>query len=145
MNVLSDIAVESDDWLSVLTPYQRNNFEALLKTNTAEGAAQKWLISMGSPGFARFGGESNPQPSWKRFRNELRRFICDEDAYPETKERLKKIFDKKENFLLLIACEISEAIGDSLGFFGSQLTALVAIMLSVATDLGKRAFCSSAG
>ena len=76
------------EWLGVLKPYQRTTLATFLEGATPEQAAERWLGSTGSPNIIPFGGPHDTKPFWERFKDEFRKFVCDDNAYLEEKKAL---------------------------------------------------------
>lgn len=140
---MSEIKIPDQDvatWLADLKPYQRGTLEEFLLTETVEGAAERWLSSTGSPNIAPFGGPNDHKPFWTRFKDEFRKFICDETAY--TEER-KALMAESPIANAIMISTISSAIGATIGYSATLLAPAVALLLCVAGKMGRNAYCNA--
>lgn len=129
------------DWLSVLKPYQKNTLNHFMRSMGPEGAAEKWLTTIGSPDIAAFGGAEggNSQPYWERFKAECRKFVCDDTAYTEEK---KDLLEKSPVSKAFMISTMSGAIGAYLGAPGTLIAPAVTVMLFTIGQIGRNAYCA---
>ena len=129
-----------DEWLSELKPYQRDTLKQFLGGQDADGAAEKWLTTLGSPNIAGFGGNIvDPKPFWARFKAEVHKFVCDEKAYAEDKKALRSEMPISKPLLISI---MSSAIGATLGTAGTLIAPAVTLTLFTIGRLGLNAYCA---
>lgn len=131
---------ELDEWISELKPYQRNTIKQLLATMSPEEVAKKWIMASGSQNIIHFGGTSDPEPFWDRFKSEFRRFVCNDEAYVEEK---KALLAEAPNHRVLVMSIISGAIGANIGYAATLLTPAVAVLLYTVGKIGVNAYCNS--
>ena len=137
------INIPTDDlenWLGELKPYQRSILNEFLTTQDAELAAEKWLTTTGSPNIVAFGGAENPKPFWDRFKNEFRRFLCDETAYAEEKKAL--VAENPISKAMIISV-ISSALGATLGLSATLIAPAATLLLFTVGKMGLAAYCQA--
>ncbi len=127
-----------EDWINELKLYQKNSIQKLLLNNTPEKVAEIYITSTGPQHTIPFGGERDTKPFWDRFREEFRKFICDDNAYFEEKLRLSK--ESTVTRTMYISA-ISAALGATIGFSATLLAPTVAILLSIVVKMGINAYC----
>lgn len=135
-------AEDINAWLDELKPYQSSTLKEFLKTEEPEQAAQRWLGSTGSPNIVSFGGERDTQPFWDRFKDEFRKFVCDDKAYAEEKEDLTKQGPASKSVLI---STVSATIGATIGYSATLLAPAVVMLLFVVGKMGRNAYCAPAG
>lgn len=128
------------DWLAELKPYQRSTLQVFLATSTPEEAAERWLSSTGSPNIVPFGGPHDSKPFWNRFKEEFRKFVCDDDAYVE--ERKSLIAQGPVSTAVMISV-VSATIGATIGYSATLLAPAVALSLCAIGKIGVNAYCSA--
>ncbi len=128
------------EWLAELKPYQRNTLEAFLKGATPEQAAERWLGSTGSPNIIPFGGPRDTKPFWDRFKEEFRKFVCDDNVYVEERKALGAQGPVGK---ALLVSAVSAAIGATIGYSATLLAPAVTLMLCVVGKMGLNAFCNA--
>lgn len=133
---------DTNEWLSLLKPYQRSTIDFFLQDSTPEEAAEKWLSTTGSPNIVPFGGQQNTKPFWDSFKTEFRKFLCDDEAYVEEKKLLSMEDGVTKAFLV---STISAAIGASIGFAATLLAPAVTLLLCSVGKIGIKAYCNKDG
>jgi len=129
-----------NDWLSELKPYQRDTLQVFLLTATPEEAAERWLSSTGSPNIVPFGGPHDSKPFWNRFKEEFRKFVCDDQAYIE--ERRSLVAQGPVGKAVVVSM-ISATIGATIGYSATLLAPAVALLLCAIGKMGVNAYCSA--
>lgn len=128
-----------DEWLNCLKPYQANSLRQILSESEGdEDAARRWLSITGSTNIAAFGGQGNSEPFGDQFRNEFRRFICDDEAYRDLKEKLR---DQGVITREMLISAIASGIASTLGFAAALLAPAVVLMLCAVARIGRTAYC----
>lgn len=127
-------------WLGVLKPYQRTTLETFLEGATPEQAAERWLGSTGSPNIIPFGGPHDTKPFWERFKDEFRKFICDDNAYLEEKKALDTQGPVGKAVLV---SAVSAAIGATIGYSATLLAPAVTLLLCAVGKMGRNAYCNA--
>ena len=129
-------------WLEVLRPYQRSTLEVFLQGASPEAAAERWLGATGSPNIVAFGGTKDTKPFWDRFKEEFRKFLCDDDAYVEEKQALTSqgIVSKA-----VLVSAVSAGIGATIGYSATLLAPAVTLLLCAVGKIGRNAYCSGNG
>ncbi|MFT4192798.1 MAG: hypothetical protein QM617_14895 [Comamonas sp.] len=128
------------DWLSELKPYQRSTLNVFLASASPEEAAERWLSSTGSPNIAAFGGPHDSKPFWNRFKDEFRKFVCDDSAYIEERESLTAQGPVSKAVMISV---VSAAIGATIGYSATLLAPAVALSLCAIGKMGVNAYCSA--
>jgi hypothetical protein len=129
----------TDEWLHCLKPYQASSLRQILSESEGdEDAARRWLSITGSSNIATFGGQRNSEPFWEQFKSEFRRFVCDDEAYTDLKEKLR---DQGVITRELLISAIAAGIASTLGFAAALLAPAVALMLCAVARIGKSAYC----
>lgn len=129
----------ADEWLHCLKPYQASSLRQILsESEGSEDAAKRWLSITGSSNIAAFGGQRNSEPFWEQFQTEFRRFVCDDEAYIDLKEKLR---DQGVITRELLISVIAAGIASTLGFAAALLAPAVALMLCAVARIGKNAYC----
>jgi len=126
------------EWLGVLKPYQRNTLTAFLEGSTPEQAAERWLGSTGSRNIIPFGGPQDTKPFWERFKDEFRKFVCDESTYVEEKKTLDT---QGAVGKAVLVSAVSAAIGATIGYSATLLAPAVTLMLCAVGKMGRNAYC----
>jgi len=129
-----------EDWLKELKPYQKNTLSEILLSNDPEKAADIWITSQGSEIIVHFGGTHDTKPFLDRFKQEFRRFICDDSAYSEEKKALNVEGGITKT---LLVSAISSAIGATIGYSATLLAPAVAILLCVVGKMTVNAYCKN--
>ena len=128
------------EWLGVLKPYQRTTLEVFLEGATPEQAAERWLGSTGSPNIIPFGGPHDTKPFWERFKDEFRKFVCDDNAYLEE----KKALDTQGPIgKAVLVSAVSAAIGATIGYSATLLAPAVTLLLCAVGKMGRNAYCNA--
>ena len=128
------------EWLGVLKPYQRTTLEVFLEGATPEQAAERWLGSTGSPNIIPFGGPHDTKPFWERFKDEFRKFVCDDNTYLEE----KKALDTQGPIgKAVLVSAVSAAIGATIGFSATLLAPAVTLLLCAVGKMGRNAYCNA--
>ena len=128
------------EWLGVLKPYQRTTLEGFLEGATPEQAAERWLGSTGSPNIIPFGGPHDTKPFWERFKDEFRKFVCDDNAYLEE----KKALDTQGPIgKAVLVSAVSAAIGATIGYSATLLAPAVTLLLCAVGKMGRNAYCNA--
>ncbi|MCP9826493.1 hypothetical protein KBY78_14020 [Synechococcus sp. EJ6-Ellesmere] len=130
---------DEEEWLGLLKPYQRSIINVFLKEDSLEEAAEKWLSTTGSPNIVPFGGNQNSKPFWDRFSVEVRKFLCDDEAYVEEKKLLSS---ESEVSKAILVSTISAAIGATLGFTATLLAPPVTLLICSVGRIGINAYCN---
>lgn len=128
------------DWLSELKPYQRSTLQVFLATATPQEAAERWLSSTGSPNIAPFGAPHDSKPFWNRFKEEFRKFVCDDEAYVEERKSLTAQGSVGKAVMISI---VSATIGATIGYSATLLAPAVALSLCAIGKIGVNAYCSA--
>lgn len=128
------------EWLGVLKPYQRTTLETFLKGATPEQAAERWLGSTGSPNIIPFGGPHDTKPFWERFKDEFRKFVCDDNAYLEEKKALDTQGPVGKAVLV---SAVSAAIGATIGYSATLLAPAITLLLCAVGKMGRNAYCNA--
>jgi len=128
------------EWLAVLKPYQRNTLTIFLEGATPEQAAERWLSSTGSPNIVPFGGLNDTKPFWDRFKDEFRKFVCDENAYVEEKKALNA---QGPIGKAVLVSAVSAAIGATIGYSATLLAPAVTLLLCTVGKIGLHAYCNA--
>lgn len=128
------------EWLGVLKPYQRTTLATFLEGATPEQAAERWLGSTGSPNIIPFGGPHDTKPFWERFKDEFRKFVCDENAYLEEKKALDTQGPVGKAVLV---SAVSAAIGATIGYSATLLAPAVTLLLCAVGKMGRNAYCNA--
>jgi hypothetical protein len=133
---------EVADWLAVLKPYQQSTLTVFLAGASLEQAAERWLGSTGSANIVPFGGARDTKPFWDRFKEEFRRFICDDDAYVEEKKALD---GQGAVGKAVLVSAVSAGVGATIGYSATLLAPAVTLMLCAVGKIGRNAYCQGAG
>ena len=128
------------EWLAELKPYQRKTLETFLQGATPEQAAERWLGSTGSPNIIPFGGPHDTKPFWDRFKEEFRKFVCDDNAYVEER---KSLGAQGPVGKALLVSAVSAAIGATIGYSATLLAPAVTLMLCAVGKMGLNAYCNA--
>lgn len=127
-------------WLAELKPYQRDTLATFLVSGTLEEAAERWLSSTGSPNIAPFGGHRDSKPFWNQFKEEFRKFVCDDAAYVEERKALTAQGPVGKAVMISV---VSAAIGATIGYSATLLAPAVALSLCALGKIGVNAYCSA--
>lgn len=131
---------EIAEWLGELKPYQRKTLETFLRGATPEEAAERWLGSTGSPNIIPFGGPRDTKPFWDRFKEEFRKFVCDDNSYVEER---KAVGAQGPVGKAVLVSAVSAAIGASIGYSATLLAPAVTLMLCAVGKMGINAYCNA--
>ena len=129
-----------NEWLEELKPYQANSIKQLALNNEIEEVAKIWITTQGNDSTIPFGAVQDTSPFWNNFKDEFKKFICDDNSYSEEKKLLKK--ENKQMKTILIST-ISSSIGATIGFSGAILAPAIVIMLSTVGTMGINAYCKT--
>lgn len=129
-----------NEWLSVLKPYQRSTLEVFLAAASPEEAAERWLSTTGSPNIVPFGGPHDTKPFWNRFREEFRKFVCDDNSYVEERKALTAQGPVGKAVMISV---VSATIGATIGYSATLLAPAVALSLCAIGKIGVNAYCSA--
>jgi hypothetical protein len=140
MTTIQVPAGETTDWLAELKPYQREALQVFLEGANPDEAAERWLGATGSPNIMPFGGPHDSKPFWNRFKEEFRKFLCDESSYKE--ERSALTLQGPVGKAVLIS-GVSAAIGATIGYSATLLAPAVALLLCTVGKMGVNAYCST--
>lgn len=132
--------VTLDEWISELKPYQKNSINQLLANKEPEEVAKAWLTSQGAINTIHFGGVKDSKPFWDNFINEFNKFLCDERAYKEEKERLKGEIPVSKTILIYV---ISATLGAKIGFSAALFAPAVTLLLFSVGKMTKNAYCET--
>lgn len=132
-----------DDWFAALKPYQVNALKTFMADQDALKAAELWLTTIGNPNIVGFGGvdggNSNTKPYWDKFKDECRKFICNDSVYVEERKELLAHNPISKELMISI---MSGAIGASMGAAGAAIAPAVVMVLYTIGKIGKGAYCS---
>jgi hypothetical protein len=134
--------LEVVEWLDVLKPYQRTTLTLFLQESSLEDAAERWLGSTGSPNIVPFGGTRDTKPFLERFKEEFRKFVCDDNAYVEEKKALGA---QGAVGTAILVSGVSAGIGASIGYSATLLAPAVTLMLCAVGKMGVNAYCNRGG
>jgi hypothetical protein len=129
-----------EEWISALKPYQSSSIYQMATELGEEEAAKQWLSANGPSSTVGFGGASNPEPFFDRFKEEFRKFICGDDAYEEFRTQLGA---ESPVVKAIYISTISAAIGATLGYAATLLAPAVAILLHLVGTMGVKAWCAA--
>ncbi len=127
-----------EEWLDPLKKYQQDTFKQLVDLHGVEEATKLWISAQGPSSTVGFGGESNPQPFYDKFREEFRKLVCGDPAYEQVRQQLQREAPVVKNIYISM---VSAALGASLGFTATLLAPAVAALLYLVGQMGLNAWC----
>jgi len=128
-----------DEWLCVLKPYQISSLKTLIEESSLESAAEKWITAQGPSNTIMFGGERDTKPFWDNFKEEFRKFICDDESYIEERSAL---LAKTPVSKALMVSAISSAIGAKIGYAATLLAPAIVVLLYTIGKMSRNAYCN---
>jgi len=129
-----------DVWLKELKPYQANSIKQLALNNEIEEVAKIWITTQGNDSTVPFGSVQDTSPFWNNFKDEFKKFLCDDSSYSEEKKLLQK---ENQPMRTILISTISSSIGATIGFSGAILAPAIVIMLSTVGKMGIKAYCKT--
>lgn len=130
------------DWTEPLPQFQKDDLAVLLAQHSPEAVARLWLQAAGPSATHPFGGEKGSASVVDDFFNELRKLLCDDPSYEESR---KQLIEAKAISREVCIAVVTGAIAAKIGLAASLLVPPAAIMLHVAGAVGVKAWCASCG
>ncbi len=134
---IDSILASRTEWLSDLPAYQRDLIDQLAQGRDLAGAAQAWLQA-GSPNTAPFGALQGTRIFFEKVLDEMHDLLCSPDKLQDERASLAREYGAgKITFTAGVTAYISPALGAD----PTMLTPVVAVVLTIISQAGLRAWC----
>ncbi len=134
---IEPILAARTEWLSDLPAYQKDLVDQLAQGRDLAGAAQAWLQA-GSPNTAPFGALHGDSILFDKVLDEIHDLLCSADKFQDERASLAQEYGAgKVTFTAGVTAYISPVLGAD----PTMLTPVVAIILTIISQAGLRAWC----
>lgn len=134
---VESILAARSEWLSDIAAYQKDLVDQLMQGRDPIYAAQAWLQA-GSPDTAPFGALQGAKIFFDKVLDEIHDLLCSPEQFQEQRESLAREYGAgKITFTAGVTAYISPALGAD----PTMLTPVVAIILTIISQAGLRAWC----
>lgn len=129
------------DWIGSLKSYQSAPILQMKAEGTSlEDIAVRLLSKTGSENTAPFGAGSAPKNYFEALKAEFKEFMCGGEKYEGLRKQISKAWDKGKLHVMAI---IAGGIGSTLGLGSAVILPVIAILLTIVSNIGRNAWCSS--
>jgi hypothetical protein len=136
-----DLDGKREDWIGALTAHEADTIRQMEASGASlESIAVNWLTKAGPENTFPFGGEGVPQGLYKRIRDELHKLICGDPSYEALRKQIASQMKQHRGKAIGM---IAAALGATVGLSAVALVPVIAIILSIASEIGVRAWCNA--
>lgn len=141
---MNELMLETDspnDWIAALAPFQARTILQMQAAGTGlEEIAKNWLSKVGADNTFLFGGEKHSEGLFNRVMDEMRKLICGDDSYSQLRNKIKS---KMKEHKTIVIGTIAAAIGHLIGLSAVVLVPVVALIMSIVSEIGLNVWCSN--
>lgn len=135
---IASILAARTEWLSDLPAYQRDLVDQLAQGRDLPDAAQAWLQA-GSPNTAPFGALQGARIFFDKVLDEIHDLLCSEDKFQEERASLAQEYGAGK---ITFTAGVTTYISPVLGADPTMLTPVIAIVLTIISQAGLKAWCA---
>ena len=132
-----------DDWIGALPPHEAETIRQMVKHGTPlENVALNWLTKIGPENTFPFGGATVSEGLYHRIKDELHKLICGDPSYDKLRKEISGLIKQHKGKAVGM---IAAALGATVGLSAVVLVPVIAIILSIVSEVGVNAWCSKPG
>ena len=137
MKEIDLILVSRPEWLSDLPLFQQDLIEQLREGRELDEVARAWLEAS-SPNTAPFGALQGAKLFYEKVVDQVHDLLCDQDKYEDERASLAREYGTGKT---TFAASVTAFVGPLLGADPTMLTPVIAVILTVISQAGLRAWC----
>jgi hypothetical protein len=131
----------ADEWIRSLSKLESDTIQQMRAHGASlDDVALHWLTKAGPENTFPFGGATVPQGFYQRIKDELHKLICGDPSYEKLR---KEIVGLMKNHKGKVVGMIAAALGASVGLSAVALVPVIALILSIVSQVGINAWCKN--